>query len=52
MRDPTLRGGGGQETTRITPDLKVRRQCPVVLLVELLYMIGINFLYDAERPAL
>jgi hypothetical protein len=35
--------GEGQETTRITPVLKVPRQCPFVLLVEVMRMIGINF---------
>jgi hypothetical protein len=41
--------GRGQEI--ISPVLKVPRQCPLVLLVEVMHMIGINF-YDAGRAAL
>jgi hypothetical protein len=43
VRDTTFLGGGGQET--IIPVLKVPRQCSLVLLVEVMHMIGINFFY-------
>jgi hypothetical protein len=43
-------GGGGQET--ISPILKVPRQCPLVLLVEELHMIGISFLCNVGRAAI
>jgi hypothetical protein len=33
--------GAGQET--IYPILKVPRQCPLILLVEVMHMMGINF---------
>jgi hypothetical protein len=38
---------GGEQGT-IFPVLKVPRQCPLVLLVEEMNMIGINF-YDVDR---
>jgi hypothetical protein len=48
VRDTTFEGEG-QET--ISPVLKVPRQCPLVLLVEVIHMIGINCFYMAlERP--
>jgi hypothetical protein len=37
----------GQETT--FPVLKVPRQCPLVLLVQVMHMMGINFLYIAWK---
>jgi hypothetical protein len=40
VRDTTL--GRGQEI--VSPVLKVSRQCPLVLLVDVMHMIGINFL--------
>jgi hypothetical protein len=45
MRD-TIFGGGGQEI--ISLGLKVPRQCPLVLLVEVLHKIGINFYMTME----
>jgi hypothetical protein len=44
-RETTLRRGE-QET--ISPVLKVPRQCPLVLLVEAIHMIGINFYITLE----
>jgi hypothetical protein len=41
MRDNTFGGVGEQETT--SPVLKVPWQCPLVLLVELMHMMGIHF---------
>jgi hypothetical protein len=46
VRDTTF---GRQET--ITPILKVPRQCPLVLLVEVMRLIGINF-DDIRKAAL
>jgi hypothetical protein len=46
--DTTLGGRGEQKT--IFPVLKVPRQCPLVLLVEIMHMFGINF-YDIGRAA-
>jgi hypothetical protein len=43
VRDTRFGGVGGQET--ISPLLKVPRQCPLVLLAEVMHMIGTNF-YD------
>jgi hypothetical protein len=40
----TTFGGRGQET--VSPVLKAPRQCPLVLLVELMHMMEINVLYD------
>jgi hypothetical protein len=40
----------GQET--ISPVLKVPKQWPLVLLVEVMHMIDIYFLYDFGRAAL
>jgi hypothetical protein len=37
-------GGGGRK--------KVPKQCPLVLLVEVMYKIGINLLYDLGRAPL
>jgi hypothetical protein len=42
-------GRGEQET--ISPVLKFPMQCPLVLLVEVMQMIAINF-YDVGRAAL
>jgi hypothetical protein len=36
----TLHLRGGEET--VSPVLKVPRQCPLLLLVEVMHMIGIN----------
>jgi hypothetical protein len=47
----TFEGGGGAQET-LCPVLKVPRQCPLVLLLEVPHMIGINLLYDAGRAAL
>jgi hypothetical protein len=41
---------GGEES--ISPILKVPRQCPLFLLVEVLHIIGIIFLYDVGKAAL
>jgi hypothetical protein len=38
--------GRGQET--MSPVFKVPRQCPLVLLVEVMHMIGINFYMTLE----
>jgi hypothetical protein len=38
------REGGG--AINYIPGLKVPKQCPLVHLVELMHMKGINFLYD------
>jgi hypothetical protein len=44
-------GREGQET--ISPVFKVPRQCPFVLLAEIMQMIGIKFVvYDVGRTAL
>jgi hypothetical protein len=37
-------GGGGGEQENISPVLKVPRQCPLALLIEVMHMIGIVFL--------
>jgi hypothetical protein len=44
-------GGGGEQET-VSPVLKVPRQCPLLLLVEVLRMIGIKFLFDLGRAEL
>jgi hypothetical protein len=52
VRDTTL---GSKKKETIFPVLKVPRQCPLVLLVEAAYMIGIRFLLflcNAGRAAL
>jgi hypothetical protein len=38
----------GRQNT-ISPGLKVPRQCPLILLVEVMHMIGINFYMALER---
>jgi hypothetical protein len=43
-------GGRGQEIKSL--GLKVPRQCPLVLLVQIMHMIEINFLYVVGRTAL
>jgi hypothetical protein len=48
VRNTIFRGQQGN----IFPVLKVPRQCPLVLLVETMHIVGINFLYDAGRAAL
>jgi hypothetical protein len=40
---------GGEEI--ISPVLKVPRECPLVLLVEIMHMIGINNLLHEVRKA-
>jgi hypothetical protein len=48
MRDIIF--GEGQET--ISAIFKVHRQCPVVLVGQVMHMIEINFLYDTGRAEL
>jgi hypothetical protein len=43
-------GGEGQES--ISSISKVSRQCPLVRRVQVMHMVGINFLYDSGRSAL
>jgi hypothetical protein len=50
VRETTFVGRRGQET--VSPVLKVPRQCPLVLLVVIMHMIGINFFNDVGRAAL
>jgi hypothetical protein len=41
---------GGQET--VSPVLKAPRQCPLVLLVEVMHMIGIVLFFDMTLEGL
>jgi hypothetical protein len=50
VRDTTFGGGGGQET--VSPVSQVPRQCPLVLLPEVMHMIGINFTIMFEEKKL
>jgi hypothetical protein len=48
-------GGSERKTLKlgepkiVFPVLKVPRQCPLVLLVEVMHMIGIIFLYESGK---